>query len=118
VTLTRISKKDLNAFRKKILKPLIEKGMKNHEIQAWLNADPKNRAPMLGGNPVTIHQVIYNATRALKRNKAGKRAARPNQPGSAVPTTGRLGLVSEVLTLPGLSESKRIEIIRALIGGS
>ena len=116
MTLTRISRKDLKAFRSKVLKPLIEKGMKNNEIYAWLNADPKNRAPMFGGNPVTLHQVTFNATRALRRTKAGKRAARPSQPGSAVPTTGRLGLVSEVLTLPGLSESKRIEIIRALIG--
>lgn len=115
---------------KQLIRPHLEAGLTHREIAEKLNSEGHT---LPGGRPVTKSCVALYAVKVLRRHRKSKKWQKPGEsapagvgrsfqnrrsPKSVLPVTGRLGLVSEILTLPGLSESKRIELIRALVGGA
>lgn len=111
------------------LRPLLESGLTHLQIAEALN---KEGFRLPGDREVTRSCVALYAVKVMRRRrtasrflKRGQRGARVRKPTTGapapkpatVPASGTLGLISEFLTRPGLTDAKRLELIQVLIGG-
>lgn len=108
----KMTDRERKEFRAAI-KPLLIDGKKNFEIADILN---KRGWKLPGGRPVTKSCVALHATAVMRRKATAKGKPRPQKSPnkSTVPVTGRLGQISDILTLPGLSENTKLAVIKAL----
>jgi hypothetical protein len=101
-----LSRKEIRLLRQTI-KPMLQEGKTVNEITDQLNSAP-NRAYPWG--EIARHTVAYHATRTLRRRGARR------LPKAATPVkTGGIDRLTDILTMPGLTDSQRLAIIKIMV---
>lgn len=99
-----------------LIRPMLEAGKHQYEIEAELK---RIGFTMPDGKPIHKSTIARHACQMGLRRRRTRKDAKPIMPErqQAKAETGRLGVIADILTVPGLSDQTRLEVIAALTGG-
>jgi hypothetical protein len=101
-----LSRKEIRLL-KQTIKPMLQEGKTVNEITVKLNSAPNMTYPW---GEITRHTVAYHATRTL-RKRGARRLTRTTTPVK----TGSIDRLADILTMPGLTDSQRLAIIKIMV---
>lgn len=111
-----MDKAQIREFRRTI-RPMLEAGQGLVEVADALN---KSGFKMPDGRPVHPSTVgrhkLAMGIRSRKKKRTRRTKERMREARTGIPVSGALGLVTDLLTVPGLSEKDRLRLVTRALG--